>query len=39
MKINKLQTEEQLADDGCSVPVPEDAIEVPKLTQFSPGAG
>ena len=39
MKIDKIQSNEQLSDDGCSVPVPEDAIEVPRLTQFSPGAG
>jgi len=38
MKINKIieadQTEEQ-----CSVPVPNNTVDVPRLTQFSPGAG
>ena len=26
-------------DDSCSIPVPENSMEIPKLTQFSPGAG
>jgi len=38
MKIEKIKTEE-VVDETCSVPVPEDTINVPKLTQFSPGAG
>jgi len=38
MKIDKINTEE-IADENCSVPVPEGSIDVPRLTQFSPGAG
>jgi len=38
MKIDKINTDETV-DENCSIPVPEDTIEVPRLTQFSPGAG
>jgi len=38
MKIEKIE-ETPSVDEACSVPVPEGSIDVPRLTQFSPGAG
>ena len=37
MKIEKIDA--QVKDEACSVAVPENSRNVPKLTQFSPGAG
>ena len=37
MEINKIDSQNK--DENCSVPVPENSVEVPRLTQFSPGAG
>ena len=38
MKIDNIKVDES-RDENCSIPVPEDTQNVPKLTQFSPGAG